>query len=285
MRVDLHTHSRASDGTLTPSELMAAAAAAHLDVIGLTDHDTTSGWDEAVASLATLARPLGIALGAEISCHTDDGISVHLVGLLFDRNDVALTKTLETSRDDRIPRMHAMIGKLNAAGIDVTFADVERETSYGATLGRPHLADALVGKGVVASRDAAFADLLGNDSPFYVGHLAPTPVQAIELVKAAGGVAILAHPGAGARGRTVNVAAIEEMAGAGLDALEVDHRDHDDKTRDELRGVAAGLGLLVTGSSDYHGAGKLNLLGENLTSEDAWIELARRAYGNEVRFA
>ncbi len=284
MRIDLHTHSRASDGTLAPSELMVAAVEARLDIIGLTDHDTTSGWDEAAASLAALTRPLGVGLGAEISCRTDDGISVHLVGLMFDRNDTALTDTLARSRDDRIPRMHAMIDKLNVAGIGVTFADVERETSDGATLGRPHLADALVRKGVVGSRDEAFANLLGNDSPFYVGHPAPTPIRAIELVKAAGGVAILAHPGAGVRGRIVDVAAIEKMAHAGLDALEVDHRDHDDKTRAKLRGVAADLGLLVTGSSDYHGTGKLNLLGENLTSDDVWVELVRRADGG-VRFA
>lgn len=261
---------------------MSAASFAGLDVIGLTDHDTTAGWDEAVDALPTLSRGLGLALGAEISCRTEDLISVHLLGLLFDRGDLELAKALETTRDDRVPRMHAMIEKLSAAGIAITFADVKRQLAPGATLGRPHLADALVALQVVKDRAEAFDQFLNNDSPFYVSHISPSPVDAIRLVKAAGGVAILAHPGAGSRGDCVDEAAIAQMAQAGLDALEVDHRDHSEAVRSQLRALASDLGLLITGSSDFHGTGKLNRLGENLTSAVAWNELLSRASGMDV---
>ncbi len=263
---------------------MSAASIAGLDVIGLTDHDTTAGWDEAVDALPALSRGLGLALGAEISCRTEDLISVHLLGLLFDRGNLELAKTLETTRDDRVPRMHAMIEKLSAAGIAITFADVEHFLAPGATLGRPHLADALVALQVVKDRAEAFNQFLNNDSPFYVSHISPSPVDAIRLVKAAGGVAILAHPGAGSRGDCVDEAAIVQMAQAGLDALEVDHRDHSEAIRSQLRALASDLGLLITGSSDFHGTGKLNRLGENLTSAVVWNELLPRASGMDVVF-
>ncbi|OIQ76191.1 hypothetical protein GALL_421350 [mine drainage metagenome] len=282
MRIDLHTHSTISDGTLTPTQLMSAAAAAGIDVIGLTDHDTTAGWNEAIAALASLHRRVALAPGAEISCLTDDSISVHLVGLLFDRGNTDLAATLAITRDDRIPRMHAMVERLSIAGINVTFADVERQLAPGATLGRPHLADAMVALQIVEDRAEAFDRFLNNDSPFYVSHMSPSPIEAIRLVKAAGGVAVLAHPGASARGDCVDEAAIAAMARAGLDALEVDHRDHSEQTRVQLRALAGELNLLVTGSSDFHGTGKLNVLGENLTSAVVWEELLSRATGMAV---
>lgn len=284
MRIDPHTHSNISDGTLSPANLMSAASDAGLDVIGLTDHDTTAGWDEAIAALPLLPRPIGLALGAEISCRTEDLISVHLVGLLFDPGHPELAKTLAITRDDRVPRMHAMIEKLSVAGIAVSFSDVERHVAPGATLGRPHLADALVELEIVADRAEAFDQYLGNDSPFYVSHISPSPIDAIRLVKAAGGVVILAHPGASARGDCVDEAAIAAMAQAGLDALEVDHRDHTEEMRSQLRALASDLNLLITGSSDFHGTGKLNLLGENLTSELVWDGLTSRASGMGVIF-
>ena len=263
---------------------MNAASSAGLDVIGLTDHDTTAGWDEAVGAISGLPRRVGLALGAEISCRTEDLISVHLLGLLFDRGNPELAKTLAITRDDRVPRMHAMIEKLSIAGIAITFADVERQLAPGATLGRPHLADALVELRIVDDRAEAFDLFLNNDSPFYVSHISPSPVEAIRLVKAAGGVAILAHPGASSRGDCVDEAAIAQMAKAGLDALEVDHRDHSESMRAQLRALASDLGLLVTGSSDFHGTGKLNLLGENQTSETVWNELVSKANGTDVVF-
>jgi predicted metal-dependent phosphoesterase TrpH len=284
LRIDLHTHSHASDGTLAPTQLMIAASAAGIDLIGLTDHDTTAGWDEAVNALALLPTRVGLVCGAEISARTEDHVSVHLLGLLFDRNNLPLSQTLAVTRDDRVPRMHAMIERLRIAGIEVTFADVERQVAQGATLGRPHLADALVELQVVADRGEAFEQYLNNDSPFYVSHISPSPLNAIKLVKAAGGIAILAHPGASAKGACVDEAAIAAMARIGLDALEVDHRDHDEATRIQLRGLAADFGLLVTGSSDFHGTGKLNHLGENLTSDLVWDELVARASGMGVIF-
>jgi predicted metal-dependent phosphoesterase TrpH len=285
LRIDLHTHSNASDGTLTPTQLMIAASIAGLDLVGLTDHDTTAGWDEAVNALSSLPTRVGLVPGAEISARTEEHISVHLLGLLFDRNNLQLAQTLAITRDDRIPRMHAMIERLRIAGIEVTFADVERHVAAGATLGRPHLADALVALRIVENRGEAFDQFLNNDSPFYVSHISPSPIDAIKLVKAAGGIAILAHPGATSRGECVDEAAIAEMARVGLDALEVDHRDHDEATRSQLRGLASELGLLTTGSSDFHGTGKLNHLGENQTSVLVWDELVARASGMAVVFA
>jgi predicted metal-dependent phosphoesterase TrpH len=285
LRIDLHTHSTFSDGTLTPRQLMMAASNAGLTLIGLTDHDTTGGWDEAVKTLSSLPTRVGLVPGAEISARTDEHISVHILGLLFDRNNLPLAQTLAATRDDRVPRMHAMIERLRIAGIEVTFADVERQVAEGATLGRPHLADALVALQIVANRSEAFDQFLNNDSPFYVSHISPSPIDAIKLVKAAGGIAILAHPGATSRGECVDEAAVAAMARVGLDALEVDHRDHDEATRSQLRGLASELGLLITGSSDFHGTGKLNHLGENLTSVLVWDELVARASGTEVVFA
>ena len=287
MQIDIHTHSNASDGTLTPVELMHAASVAGLDVIGLTDHDTTVGWDAAVRELPLLGRRIGLARGAEISCRTDAHISVHLLGLLFDPSEPKLAMTLATTRDDRVPRMHAMIAKLNLAGIAVTIADVEQQVAPGATLGRPHLADALIALRVVKDRGEAFDQFLNNDSPFYVSHISPNPIDAINLVQGAGGVSILAHPGANARNDQISKTAIAEiaaMAEAGLTALEVDHRDHKPSIRTQLRGIAADLGLLVTGASDFHGTGKLNLLGENQTSETVWDQMVSRTSGLEVIF-
>ena len=287
MQIDIHTHSNASDGTLTPAELMHAASVAGLDVIGLTDHDTTVGWDAAVRTLPIVRRRIGLARGAEISCRTDEHVSVHLLGLLFDPSEPKLATTLATTRDDRVPRMHAMIAKLNLAGIAVTFADVEQQLAMGATLGRPHLADALITLHVVKDRGEAFDQFLNNDSPFYVSHISPNPIEAINLVNGAGGVSILAHPGANARNDQISETAIAEiaaMAEAGLTALEADHRDHNPSIRSQLRGIADDLGLLVTGASDFHGTGKLNLLGENQTSETVWDQMVARASGLEVIF-
>jgi predicted metal-dependent phosphoesterase TrpH len=285
LRIDLHTHSTASDGTLNPTQLMRAASEAGLDLVGLTDHDTTAGWDEAAASLSILPNRLGLIRGAEISARTDKYISVHLLGLLFDRDNTELSQALSNTRDDRIPRMHEMISRLRGAGIEVTFADVEQQVARGATLGRPHLADALVALQIVENRSEAFDQFLNNNSPFYVSHISPNPIDAIKLVKAAGGIAILAHPGATVRGECVDEGAIAAMAQVGLDALEVDHRDHDEETRAQLRGLAREFGLLTTGSSDFHGSGKLNDLGENQTPVAVWDELLARAWGTEVIYA
>jgi predicted metal-dependent phosphoesterase TrpH len=170
-----------------------------------------------------------------------------------------------------------MVERMAADGIPVTMEDVRVLVTPGATLGRPHIADALVARGVVPSRDEAFARYLHNNSRYYVSHYAPDPVRAVELVRAAGGVAVMAHPFAGRRGRIVDDGVIRRMAGAGLAGLEVFHRDHDEAERGHGLRLAAELDLLVTGSSDYHGTGKLNQLGENTTAPDVLEAIEARA--------
>jgi hypothetical protein len=272
--IDLHTHSTCSDGTDSPLTLVKKAASAGITVLGLTDHDTTSGWQEAEAALH---GDMQLVLGAEISCLTSDGISVHMLGLLFDGENAQMQQMLEDSRETRIPRMRKMTELLTAAGYEISIDDVLAATPDGATLGRPHLADALVAKKVVASRDEAFKDLLHNDSPFYVSHFAPTPEDAIKVIRSAGGVAVIAHPLASRRGATVNESLFAGLVEAGLNGIEVYHRDQSAEERDQLISVATSLGLVTTGSSDYHGTGKMNVLGENTTHQAEWERLESMA--------
>jgi predicted metal-dependent phosphoesterase TrpH len=272
--IDLHTHSTSSDGTDSPLTLVKKAASAGITVLGLTDHDTTSGWQEAEAALH---GDMQLVLGAEISCLTSDGISVHMLGLLFDGENAQMQQMLEDSRETRIPRMRKMTELLTAAGYEISIDDVLAATPDGATLGRPHLADALVAKKVVASRDEAFKDLLHNDSPFYVSHFAPTPEDAIKVIRSAGGVAVIAHPLASRRGATVNESLFAGLVEAGLNGIEVYHRDQSTEERDQLISVATSLGLVTTGSSDYHGTGKMNVLGENTTHQAEWERLESMA--------
>jgi predicted metal-dependent phosphoesterase TrpH len=261
VRIDLHTHSSASDGTERPADLVRAAAAAGLDVVALTDHDTTRGWSEAAAAL-----PSGLTLvrGAEISS-VYDGISLHLLAYLFDPSHAELAAEMSMALDDRVPRAKAIVAKLADAGYPVTWELVLDQLQDGATVGRPHIADTLVAAGVVADRNEAFTTLLHDDGPFFVGHYYVDAVRAVELVRAAGGVPVFAHPAAATRGTTVGDDAIRAMAAAGLVGLEVDHRDNAPADRERLRALAGELGLLVTGASDYHGSGKDNRLGEHTT--------------------
>ena len=276
--IDLHTHSSASDGTDSPGALMQAARDAGLDVVALTDHDTTQGWAEAATVL-----PDGLTLvpGAEISCAVG-GVSLHLLAYLFDPDDEALAAEMARAADDRVPRAREIVRLLAEAGHPVEWQDVVDQTEPGATVGRPHIADALVAAGVVPDRDAAFADLLHNASPFYVRHYAVDPVRAVRLVRAAGGVPVFAHPAAARRGRTVGDDVIAELAAAGLAGLEVDHRDNPAEDRERLRGLARELGLLVTGSSDYHGTGKPNRLGEHTTAPEVLEAIVAQATGTSV---
>jgi len=279
VKIDLHTHSTYSDGTDKPFELINKALAAGITIIGLTDHDSISGWQEAINSL----RP-GISLvpGAEISCQTTDGISVHILGLLFDPSNSELMNALEKTRENRHGRMEKIIARINEAGIDITMNDVLEQLSDGATLGRPHLADALVKKGVVASRDEAFTQMLHNNSKYYVSHYSPTPEAAIALIKAAGGVSVIAHPMASHRGRTISLETFGSLIDSGLDGIEVDHRDHSPDEKQQLIALANGSNLVMTGASDYHGNGKLNSLGEYTTNPDQWERLEARANARRV---
>ena len=277
--IDLHTHTNCSDGTDSPRELVNKAIVQGLEVLGLTDHDTTSGWQEATE---TLRGSLKLVLGSEISCLTNDGVSVHMLGLLFDPEHEEMQRVLEETRDGRLPRMRKMIEKMRAEGMDISIEDVELAMPPGATMGRPHLADALVAKKIVKSRDEAFVDLLHNESRFYVSHAAPTPVEAIALIRKAGGVAVIAHPFASLRGHILKVQDFSELVAAGLNGIEVDHRDQNPDERAMLRTIAHELDLVVTGSSDYHGTGKLNSLAENHTHREQWEKLESQANARRV---
>ncbi|MEU3440355.1 PHP domain-containing protein [Streptomyces griseoincarnatus] len=275
MRIDLHTHSTASDGTDTPAELVRKAAAAGLDVVALTDHDTTRGHAEA---LAALPQGLTLVTGAELSCRLD-GVSMHLLAYLFDPEEPALLAERELVRDDRVPRAKGMIAKLNELGVPVTWEQVARIAGNG-SVGRPHVASALVELGVVDSVSDAFTpEWLADGGRAYVPKHETDPFEAVRLVKNAGGVAVFAHPAAVKRGRTVPDSAVAELARASLDGIEVDHMDHDPGTRARLRGLAGELGLLVTGSSDYHGSRKTCVLGEFSTDPEVYGEITRRATG------
>ncbi|OKK20713.1 phosphoesterase [Streptomyces sp. CB00455] len=275
MRIDLHAHSTASDGTDTPAELVRGAAAAGLDVVALTDHDTVAGH---AGALAALPAGLTLVTGAELSCRLD-GVGLHMLAYLFDPLEPELARERELVRDDRTPRAQAMVGKLRALGVDITWEQVARIAGDG-SVGRPHIATALVELGVVPTVSDAFTpQWLADGGRAYAGKHELDPFDAIRLVKAAGGVTVFAHPAAVKRGRCVPESAVAELAAAGLDGIEVDHMDHDAATRARLRGLAADLGLLTTGSSDYHGSRKTCRLGEYTTDPEIYGEITRRATG------
>lgn len=272
MRIDLHCHSTASDGTRPPAEVMRRARAADLDVVALTDHDTLAGHDEARGAL-----PAGLTLtpGLELSCQLQ-GHSVHLLGYLTDPGHAELAAECEAIRADRIRRGQAMVERLRALGVPVTWEQVAA-LAEGA-VGRPHIARAMVAAGVIERPEQAFtSDWLAPGGRAYAGRYALDPVRAIGLVRAAGGVAVLAHPGLPARGWIIPDAAVAALAGAGLAGLEVDHPDQDQAQRDRLRTLAAGLDLVPSGGSDDHGALTGDRLGCATTAPDAYQRLLARA--------
>lgn len=279
MLIDLHTHSNASDGTDSPSELIDKAISKGLDVIALTDHDTVGGWDEATAALKNHESnsKLELVLGSEVSCQGEDGTSIHMLGLLFDPGYTPLISEFEKTRENRVTRMSRIISRLNEAGIEITIEEVNAQKRGDATLGRPHLADALVARGHVASREEAFNIFLHNGSKFYINHYSPSPEVAIRLIKEAGGVAVIAHPLASRSGRKIDLGTLNQLIQAGLDGIEVDHRDHNEMERSELMRLAIEHNLVVTGSSDYHGTGKMNQLAEFTTHPEQWERLEARA--------
>ncbi|MFM7359504.1 MAG: PHP domain-containing protein [Actinomycetota bacterium] len=279
MLIDLHTHSNASDGTDSPSELIDKAISKGLDVIALTDHDTVGGWNEATAALKNHESnsKFELVLGSEVSCQGEDGTSIHMLGLLFDPDYTPLISEFEKTRENRVTRMSRIISRLNEAGIEITIEEVNAQKRGDATLGRPHLADALVARGHVASREEAFNIFLHNGSKFYINHYSPSPEVAIRLIKEAGGVAVIAHPLASRSGRKIDPGTLNQLIKAGLDGIEVDHRDHNEMERSELMRLAIEHNLVVTGSSDYHGTGKMNQLAEFTTHPEQWERLEARA--------
>lgn len=279
-RIDLHTHSTASDGTLSPAELVRAAGQTGLDVVAITDHDTLAGWVEAFE-----ACPPGLTVvpGLELSCVYTAAearpMSVHLLGYLVDPGHQELVAELDRLRAERSQRGEKIVAKLASAGYPISWSRV-RELAAGGSIGRPHVGRALVEAGVVATVDDAFRELLASDSRFYVRKADLDAIAGIDLITRAGGVAVFAHPGAGRRGRIVDDDAIKTLSAAGLFGLEVDHPDHTAAVRHRLRELADALGLVATGSSDFHGTNKVNRLGEHTTAPQVYATLAAAARGS-----
>jgi 3',5'-nucleoside bisphosphate phosphatase len=274
MRIDLHTHSTASDGTDAPAQLIANAASAGLDVVAITDHDTTAGWGAAVA-----ARPAGLTIvrGAEFSCvyRAPDGhrTALHLLGYLFDPANPALKAERARLRESRLNRGKVIVARLAADGYPITWQQVS-VLADGGVIGRPHIGRALVAAGAVSSVNEAFADILSSRSKYYVSKANLDVFTAIALLRGAGGLPVFAHPVANARGSVVGDDAVAAMARAGLVGLEVRHPDHDQAARTHAAGLARELGLIGTGSSDYHGTNKTrNDLGVCTTSPAAYEAL------------
>jgi predicted metal-dependent phosphoesterase TrpH len=267
VHIDLHTHSDRSDGTESPAALVRRACASGIDVLGLTDHDTTEGWQEAVDE----AVRSGVALvrGIEVSC-TFAGSGVHLLAYLPDPTHPALAAELQRVLDGRNSRLPATLDRLRALGIDIDVHDVRAVAGETAAMGRPHVADALVALGVVADRNEAFDRYLGPQGPGYVHRYAADLETMIGTVTDAGGVSVLAHPWASRHDHSaLDERGIGLLRDTGLCGVEVDHEDHDAATRAELRALAERLDLVVTGASDHHGEGKVDHdLGCNTTAPD-----------------
>ena len=276
VRIDLHVHSNASDGTDDPAEVMRRAAVADLDVVALTDHDTQAGLPEARAAL-----PDGLTLvpGMELSCQLN-GRSVHLLAYLFDQEDPALGAETSQIRDDRTYRARAMVDRMRELGADVTWEQVAA-IAGGAVVGRPHLARALAASGAVATpADAFTADWIADGGRAFVDRYAPNLDRAVGLVRAAGGVPVLAHPRS--PGYEIPDEVIAALAGAGLAGIEVFHFDHDQSQRLRLTQLARSLNLIMTGGSDDHGSFNDHGLGSETTPPQEYerlLALAARTGG------
>ena len=275
MRIDLHTHSRVSDGTDTPTRLVLKALEAGLDVIALTDHDTFDG----VLEAAEVGKRVGVRVVAGIEMSTQvAGRSVHLLGYGCNVHDEALSAELTALRRARADRLPAMCAKLTELGLELTVAQVETTARSARSLGRPHVADALAAKGYVADRTEAFDKYLAVGKPAWVPRYNTDLARAITLVHGAGGAAVIAHPWARGNRDVLTAPLLESLVlGYGLDGIEVDHEDHDADTRRLLFEMGGRLGLVRTGSSDHHGTGKQGHdLGCNLTRKSAFMELVSR---------
>ena len=275
MRIDLHTHSSVSDGTDTPSELVGKARAVGLDVVGVTDHDTFDGLDEAVAEGDRLG--VHVVRGMELSC-SRSGSSVHVLAYCADPASPGLAAEMARVRDGRLGRLAGVLAKLAELGVPVSEAEVMAQVGESPSVGRPHIADALIKAGHVRDRQEAFDRFLADGGPAHVHRYTIEVDRGIDLVHDAGGLAVIAHPWGRGREHVLPPSVLEAMVGDhGLDGIEVDHQDHDDDTRRQLRTLADRLGLLATGSSDYHGTGKLDHdLGCNTTDPTVFNEMQRR---------
>ncbi|QIG40302.1 PHP domain-containing protein [Microbacterium sp. 4R-513] len=261
---DLHLHSVHSDGTESAARVMTAAHSRGLRTVALTDHDTTSGWAEA----AEAATSLGMTFlpGMELSAR-NEWRSVHLLAYLFDPDDPGLRAEMERIRDDRVGRAERIVRSIGR-DYPLTWEDVMEQTGDGATVGRPHIADALVARGLVGSRGEAFDTILHPREGYYEGHYAPDVERAVDLVVAAGGAPVVAHPTPSGRARMMPLPLLEQLIGRGLAGFELDHRENTEEGKRILRRLVDKHDLIVTGSSDYHGLGKPNVPGENTTRDE-----------------
>lgn len=277
---DLHLHSNHSDGTEAPAEVVRQAHAHGLRTIALTDHDRTTGWAEA----GDAATALGMTFlpGMELSAK-HEWRSVHVLGYLFDADDAALGAETARIRGDRIGRAERIVRSIGR-DYDLSWDDVLAQTTLDATVGRPHIADALVARGIVRDRTEAFDGILHPREGYYEPHYAPDPLTAVRLITGAGGVAVIAHPVTAGRDRMMPVPFLERLIDAGLGGFEIDHRENTEEGKRLLHDIAARHDLIVTGSSDYHGTGKPNRPGENTTDDDMVQRLIDRATGTAPRF-
>jgi 3',5'-nucleoside bisphosphate phosphatase len=272
---DLHTHSTVSDGTEAPARVMEQAAAAGLWGVALTDHDSTSGWAEAAAAVPAT----GVVLIPGMELSTREGfMSVHMLGYLIDPLDEALLAETARIRESRLTRAEEIVRRIGR-DYDLNWDDVLAQTAEGATIGRPHIADALVARGLAATRSAAFAGILHPRSGYAQPHYAPDPLTGVRLIRSAGGVPVLAHPGTRGAEHVIQPARLARFAQAGLFGLEIDHPENRTDAKRRLRELAGELGLATTGSSDYHGAGKPNRLGECRTAPEVVERLIAEARG------
>ena len=270
---DLHLHSTHSDGTESPAQVMAAAHRHGLRIAALTDHDTTSGWAEAAEATASLG--MTFIPGMELSAR-HEWRSVHVLAYLVDPDEPALRAMIERIRASRLDRARTMADRI-AEDFDLDWDDILAQTSDGATVGRPHIADALIARGLVRDRAEAFSSILSPGGDYYVALFAPDPVTAVELIVGAGGVAIIAHPAG--RAGLLPARVMERMLDAGLGGFELGHRENLHSGIRTLEKIVEERDLIVTGSSDYHGLGKPNQPGENTTADDMVARLVERASG------
>lgn len=273
MRIDLHTHSNVSDGALPPGDVVRAAHAAGLDGIALTDHDSMAGLPDARA----VAEPLGLTVigGCEVSAVLEHR-PVHVLGYFMDPRHPRFAAEMAAIRSSRLDRARRMVERLNELGVAITYERV-RQLAAGESVGRPHVAQAMVEAGVIATTNDAFTDeWIGNNGRAYLEKTALSPQDAVDLIRQAGGAAVVAHP-IWIEGQTSPEALLTALAAGGLAGVEVDHPDHDAAARQRFGSLARDLGLVATGSSDFHGNTHGGRIGSNTSSHDVVEKLRERA--------
>ncbi len=277
--IDLHLHSNVSDGTGSPTDVVREAHAAGIRTMALTDHDTADGWDEAREECLRLG--MTFVPGMEFSARIEQG-SIHILAYLVDPNFAPLAEELDKLQNDRENRLRQMTENVGA-DYDITWDHVmEQVAASGKSLGRPHLADALVAQGIIGERGEAFDGILSKNGPYYVSQYALGPIDAVKLIRAAGGVPVMAHPTT--KGRVAPMEYIDRLIEAGLGGYEIEHRENMEPGKTILRELCVERGLIITGSSDYHGTGKPNQPGENTTEPEMLAKIIEQGTGSSPSY-